>query len=173
VKCTLCHGAHGNLLPIGPKARFLNPNQLKNWEKMGILSGLPDDAGSIPTVPAWNQPESGSLAARARGYLEINCAHCHNPGGWARNTGLFLNPEQDPNSTAAGICKPPVAAGAGSGGLAFDIVPGKPKKSILLYRMHAESLAARMPIIGRSVEHAEGTELIRDWIQSMPKSNCK
>ena len=27
---------------------------------------------------------------RARAYLDVNCAHCHNPEGSASNSGLFL-----------------------------------------------------------------------------------
>jgi hypothetical protein len=76
---------------------------------------------------------------RARAYLDINCGHCHNPTGLARTSGLYLNIEEM-EPARYGVCKPPVAAGQGSGGLDVDIEPGQPDASILVYRM--ESTAA-------------------------------
>lgn len=178
VKCTLCHGTHGQLLPIGIQARYLNRKtgdeaQLRQWASAGVLSGVPEDLNAIDTVPAWNDPAAGTLDARARGYLEVNCAHCHHPSGWARNTGLYLQAETAAGSTALGICKPPIAAGAGTGGKLYDIIPGDPKGSILIYRMHATAPEARMPQLGRSLPHEEGVALISDWIRSMPPSKCQ
>ena len=38
----------------------------------------------------------------------------------------------------------------------FDVVPGGPAASILLYRMVSVNLRAMMPEIGRSLVHDEG-----------------
>ena len=66
-----------------------------------------------------------------------------------------------------GLCKPPVAAGTGSGGLKWDIVPGDADNSILVYRMHATDPAVRMPELGRSVVHGQGVAVVEDWINSL------
>ena len=66
-----------------------------------------------------------------------------------------------------GECKPPVAAGRGTGDRLFDIVPGKPDESILLYRMTSSEPGVMMPEMGRNTTHEEGVELIRAWIASM------
>ncbi|MBR0344132.1 MAG: hypothetical protein IJI03_02575, partial [Rudaea sp.] len=63
-----------------------------------------------------------------------------------------------------GLCKPPVAAGRGTGDRLFDIVPGKPDASILLYRMTSSEPGVMMPEMGRNTTHKEGVELIREWI---------
>ena len=97
-QCKGCHKAGETVTPIGPKARHLNrdfayaagaENQLAHWTRLGVLAGAPAP-GDAPRLPAWDDPKSGSLDARARAWLEINCAHCHNPEGPARNSGLDL-----------------------------------------------------------------------------------
>jgi len=165
------------IVPIGPKSRFLNTdnvyggrvvNQLVHMEAQGILAGVPADLASIETVADW-QDTGASLESRAKAYLDSNCAHCHSPGGFASNSGLFLEYWRTVD-TAYGICKTPVAAGAGSGGLQYDIVPGRADQSILAYRMNSNEPDVRMPEIGRTVIHDEGVALIRDWINSQSGS---
>ena len=70
-----------------------------------------------------------------------------------------------------GRCKLPIAAGTGTGGRAYGLVPGDPKASILAYRMASTDPAVMMPEVGRSLAHAEGVQLIEDWIAGMD-GNC-
>jgi hypothetical protein len=74
--------------------------------------------------------------------------------------------EKDP--AHLGFCKSPVAAGKGSGGLRYDIHPGQPDSSILVYRMQQQDPGVRMPELGRQLLHEEGVALIREWIASLP-----
>jgi uncharacterized repeat protein (TIGR03806 family) len=173
-QCKGCHKAGDAVTPIGPKARHLNrdfaypsgtENQLEHWGRVGALVGAPTPAAA-PKLAVWDDPKTGSLEARARAWLEINCAHCHNPDGPARNSGLDLLASQT-NPTAYGIFKPPVAAGRGSGGREFDIVPGHPDRSILVYRIDSTDAGIMMPELGKRLVHEEGLALIREWIASM------
>jgi parallel beta-helix repeat protein len=177
--CANCHGEE-TLIPIGPTARSLNKdyaydsgttNQLDHWSAINILSGAPADKSSIPSIPLWGDT-SASLNDRARGYLDVNCAHCHSPGGSGDTSGLFLNYFL-PFGPTVGKCKPPVAAGGGSGGLDYDIVPGSSAESIMVFRMNSNELAVRMPEIGRSIIHPEGVGLIADWIDAMAPVDCE
>lgn len=179
-ECKGCHNDLERLIPIGPKARNINKdftyadgvmNQLSRWESEGILAGAPD-ATTAPRTPVWNDANSGSLDARARVYLDINCAHCHNLKGPANSSGLFLNYDET-NPTVLGICKPPIAAGTGTGGFNYSIVPGKPQKSIMIYRMSSTEPAVAMPELLRSIVHDEGVQLISEWIVSLPPAGCK
>src|SRR5690606_21602798 len=105
-----------------------------------------------------------ALNHAARDYLDVNCAHCHRPEGAQGVTSqLFLNVE---NTSAfnLGVCKRPGSAGAGGGGLTFDIVPGDPDASILAFRLQTEDPGAMMPLLGRSLAHDQGVDLIRAWI---------
>lgn len=165
-QCKDCHALSGAITPIGPKARNLNDGrQLQSWAAAGLLDRLPADA---PRLARWDDT-SAPLGQRATAYLETNCAHCHNPRGAASNSGLFLDWHQ-PDATARGIGKPPVAAGRGSGGRLVDIAPGRPDESILLYRMASDEPGVAMPELGRTVGHTEALALIRQWIASMPAS---
>ena len=169
-QCKECHVGNGSFDVIGIKARQLNrdfggQNELAGWTAAGILSGAPDPA-SAPTEPVWNDPATGTVEQRARAWLDGNCAHCHNPTGLARTTNLFLDlGETDP--AKFGVCKKPIAAGPGTGGFSFDIVPGDPDHSILIFRISSTDPGLMMPQIGRSVVHKEGVALMRDWITSL------
>ncbi|RME42604.1 MAG: hypothetical protein D6795_20760 [Deltaproteobacteria bacterium] len=174
-QCASCHTATGEMGPIGPKAKWLNrddpesqegQNQLSHWADLGLLVEAPADPAQAPRLPVWNDPTDGTLEARAKAYLDINCAHCHNPSGLARNTALYLHAENG-DDTSYGICKPPVAAGPGSGDLHYDIVPGDPEASILYFRMNAVEPAIKMPELARNVIHEEGVALIGAWIESL------
>ncbi|MGI9545174.1 MAG: SO2930 family diheme c-type cytochrome [Cyclobacteriaceae bacterium] len=177
-QCKGCHIKGKEILPIGPSARQLNKdfnyqgktnNQLLKWASLEILDELPENKSVWPKIPVWNQPETGSIAERARAYLEINCAHCHSAAGPAKTSGLMLD-YHEANPAALGVGKAPVAAGRGSGGRFYSIVPGEPEASILVYRMEATDPAIMMPEMGRKQTHKEGVALIREWIAGMERN---
>lgn len=177
-QCAGCHATNNTtreLSPIGPATRHMNrdfayaegrENQITHFIAQGYLSDVP--GSDLPQAAIWNDPDM-PLNARARAYLDINCAHCHSPVGPADTSGLHLNIDapEDPN---LGLCKPPIAAGPGSGGLRFDIVPGEPDNSIFIYRMASTQGDIMMPELGRSLIHTEGVDLISDWIASLEGS---
>ena len=66
-----------------------------------------------------------------------------------------------------GVGKRPVAAGRGSGDLAFDIDPGKPDNSILLYRAESTEPGVMMPELGRSQADRNAVGMLREWIAQM------
>lgn len=163
-QCKGCHASDNTLTPIGPAPRHLDReivyaegrrNQLAYWAATGLLDAAP------PSAPA-----PASLDAQARAYLDVNCAHCHNPRGPAANSGLDLRATQaDP--ALWGVRKRPVAAGRAAGGFLFAIDPGRPDSSILLYRMQSTDPGVMMPELGRTLVHREGVDLIARWIAAM------
>lgn len=176
-QCAGCHVTDlqaNSIVPIGLKARHLNRdydypsgklNQLTYLQTIGYLSGLPP----LPDVPRnanWRDAAQ-SLDARARAYLDVNCAHCHSPTGPANTTGLSFE-AVTATDRHLGVCKPPVAAGRGTGDHFFDIVPGHPDDSILPFRMNSSEPGVMMPEQGRGTVHREGLALIREWIAAMP-----
>ncbi len=176
-QCKGCHRLGDELLPIGPKARHLNrdfayahgsENQLAYWTRANVLTGSPEPKDA-PRLAVWNDPATGTLDQRARAWLEVNCAHCHNPAGPARNAGLDLMAAQK-GPTQFGIFKAPVAAGRGSGGRDYDIVPGEPNQSIMTFRINSIDPGIMMPELGKRMIHEEGAELVRQWIASMATS---
>ncbi len=174
LQCKSCHELNGEIVPIGPTVRQLNKNnnyaegtqnQLRKMIDIGWLTEY-EDQNNWLKVAKWDDKETFSLEDRARAYLDINCGHCHRPGGPGKNSGLDLTVFA-PNEHSLGIMKAPVAAGAGSGGLKYDIVPGKADESILIFRMMSVNPGIMMPELGRSLIHREGIDLIEEWIRSL------
>ncbi len=151
-QCKGCHNLAGEVTPIGPKARNLVGNPAK-----------------ITQIPIWNDPKSGTVAARARAYLDVNCGHCHNPKGPASNSGLNLV-WQENSEVARGIAKRPVAAGRASADLDFDVTPGHPERSIMIHRLESTEPGIAMPELGRATAHKEGIALLSEWIKSLPEA---
>lgn len=193
-QCLSCHETKDELdetvtTPIGPRPRYLNRvadfgdgpvNQLSHYADAGWLEGVP----AIDTIPtAWDHRSYGDapieqwthaeLTTAARDYLDINCAYCHNPRGVnGISSQLFLNWDNE-DEFHLGFCKKPGSAGKGGEDREFDIVPGDAEASILVYRTETLDLGSMMPLIGRSLAHDDGIELLRAWIDGLPPDDCE
>ena len=175
-QCAMCHNLDDEFLPLGPMhARNLNrdytypegkENQLAHWLRTGYIKALPEDTNTIPALPVWNNPDTGTVNERARAYLHMNCASCHQPGGLAWTSGLDLRYDQE-SPVRFGVFKAPVAAGRGVGKGRYGIEPGDPDSSILYHRLASTDPGIRMPVVGRGLAHEEGLALIREWITQM------
>ena len=171
-QCAGCHVTEhpdGPLRPLGAvpdqlaaATRHAASSYLQIMQARGWLADAPPPAAAI----SW-EDESASLESRAGAYLDIHCGHCHNPDGAADTSALVLDGNHR-NPVELGVCKSPVAAGGGAGSLLFNIHPGAPQRSILLYRMESAEPDEMMPELGRSLPHAEGIALLREWITAMP-----
>lgn len=166
-QCGGCHVQDAKtraIEPIGLKARHVA--DLAPLVKAGYLTGVP---ATVARNADWRDTAQ-PVAARARAWLDINCSHCHSPSGAARTSGLWLDTSvQEPR--LLGACKPPVAAGRGTGDRPFGVVPGHPDQSILAYRLESTDPGAMMPELGRALSHREGVALVRQWISNM-KGAC-
>jgi len=165
-QCKTCHASSNKVVPIGPKARNLTAVWLGQMVKAGALDRVPEGAGTLPVWAARKPKDAAEPLARA--YLDVNCAHCHQPGGGASNSGLDLRWEQE-DPQAFGIGKRPVAAGRGAGEFEFSIVAGHPDESILLYRMASAAPGIAMPELGKASVDKEGVAVVGRWIAEMDK----
>ncbi|NVK37006.1 MAG: hypothetical protein HWE18_03685 [Gammaproteobacteria bacterium] len=188
-QCIRCHqfkpeGGSIGKSPIGPKARYLNSdkdygtgpiNQISKWVEYGILSGVPSNTAEIESVPVFNDDvdvnsiSPSQLDSFARGWLDINCAHCHREEGDASNTN-FNAQWQFEGSLAT--CNKPISYGGQ--GLSWIISPGAADESIMIQRMEAipDGSGDQMPPLGRELVHSEGTELVKAWIDASTKTPC-
>jgi uncharacterized repeat protein (TIGR03806 family) len=171
-------------------------NQLQHLIDMGKLSGAPIlalDSKQIATnanrLPRFNVPgdsyqissaeaervaaiSDANLEYRARAWLEVNCAHCHNRKGQAQSTGLYFDVFRKVN-LSHGICKEPITAGSSGGGRDYDILPGTAggatgsEGSIISYRVHSVDTSVQMPPIARSVKHGEAVDVLDAWINTV------
>ena len=132
---------------------------------LGDLRPLGAKPSQFSTLPVWNDDDA-PMPSRARAYLDVSCAHCHNADGAADTSGLRLDFDNT-DAVSLGVCKPPVAAGRGASHQ-FGIVPGRPDESILVARLASTDPGIMMPELGRSLVHREGLALIRAWVSTMP-----
>ncbi|MEX0670484.1 MAG: PQQ-dependent sugar dehydrogenase [Pirellulales bacterium] len=111
-----------------------------------------------------------SLAARARSYLQANCAVCHVPagGGNAQINLAFRNATWEIKlADMKAVGEPPLHA---SFGLADPkiLAPGAPDRSVLLARV-ARRGPGQMPQLGSDVVDEAAVRLLREWIATLPE----
>ncbi|MCA9322655.1 MAG: hypothetical protein KDB53_18075, partial [Planctomycetes bacterium] len=91
--CFECHNTASQLM-LGVKTSQMNRlvagedgpvNQLRRLADKGWLTGLPEDLVGLPSQPNPLDAQA-PLDARARSYLDTNCASCHRPGGQGSGT---------------------------------------------------------------------------------------
>jgi hypothetical protein len=173
-ECTICHTAQTNFT-IGLNLTQLNrdadftpvgrrvENQILALADAGMLKPAP--AKPVVELPRKVDPYdvSASLEARARAWLDINCAHCHRTGGVGGRPGIQFIDSLPLEKTGLVNARPLVPLlGADS----LIIAPGKPEQSELYHRITLPA-GGRMPLIGTDQIDKPGTELIRQWIAEM------
>jgi uncharacterized repeat protein (TIGR03806 family) len=178
-QCANCHGGVGEIAPLGPRLDQMDHlfdygagpvNQVDYMASLGMFAATPPAAAERRTL-AEPTDTTAPLDARARAYLHANCGHCHREDGAARQSGLWLNIEEtDPSRL--GICKPPAAAGRGTGGRSVAVWPGSSELSIMTFRMASEEPGVKMPELPTVLSHAEGVALITEWIDAMEPVDC-
>jgi uncharacterized repeat protein (TIGR03806 family) len=140
-------------------------NQLATLDHIGMFTASPGDPTTLPVFPAPDD-EGASLEERARTYLHVNCAQCHQPEGPSR-TDLDFRYATSLADTQACDAVPD------HGDLGIDdarvIAPGSPERSVLSSRVHRRD-AYQMPPLASSVVDEVGAALLDEWIVSL--SGC-
>jgi uncharacterized repeat protein (TIGR03806 family) len=169
-ECLACHKKNEIPTPIGIKPQNLNhnfiygegsKNQLQKLLEQGYLQSFPSSISS--TVDYHDTTKS--LELRARSYLDINCAHCHQDQARCDYRALRLAFSETANPANLGICV--VADEEISPTLQRLITPGIPSKSVMHYRLSSNDESERMPMLGRTIVHDEGVSLLEQWISSL------
>lgn len=167
--CTACHSIPTKLA-LGPRTEQINrppahrpgTNQLDAFEALGLFTA--PAGANRPSIP---DPSDRGLSAetRARAWLHANCAHCHQPGGWAPPT-LDLDLRFSRTLEQARICdvyvQYPLFPRLGR----WRLRPGRPQDSTLYTRLVSEPVS-RMPPAGVSWPDPDGAALVREWITQL------
>ena len=138
-------------------------NQLRRLERLGYFAQPQASRRGAGRALADPYDPEADLDARARAYLQVNCAHCHSQhaGGTALIAlGATLTLDQTRTVGAHPV--------QGTFGIddARIIAPGAPERSVLYYRM-AKTGAGRMPRLGSQRVDERGLRLVADWITRM------
>ena len=144
-QCFTCHSNSGRVVPIGPKLRSINMNgQINALIAQNLLSILADPS-TISVLPNWEDTASYSLEERSRAYLDVNCAHCHSPGG-----------NCDPTSNLDFRFES-----------RFDDTNIMEHGASIVARTQSLIAGYSMPLIGTTILHPEGNTMIEDYIDSL------
>ena len=184
-QCIVCHkkreiinGASvETYVPIGIKPQNLNfgytysttaRNQLSKWIEQGYLLNnftFPTVANSTINYEDTSKP----LLLRARSYVDINCAHCHQDDRHCDYRPMrFAFTETANNPTNMGVCVETQDMQDFPSSLSKIVTPGNINRSMMYYRLNTTDEAIRMPLHGRTIIHEEGIALIQAWINSLP-----
>lgn len=146
--CFTCHSNAGEETIIGPRLRTMNfnidgVNQLQTFINQNLLIEL-SNPNNISSLPNW-EDTSLSLEDRARAYLDINCAHCHIPGGFCENESTldlaYETSLQDSNIIV--------------------------RKASINARISNYIPQFSMPYIGTSTIHTEGVALLQAYLNTL------
>ena len=155
--CVQCHQG-GSDFPLG-----FNYLQLSSAAKaVNIFTLRTENKFTAPPVMADEIPGNANDKA-AIGYIQGNCAHCHNGVNQARNFRHNSNVTEFNN-------EPIILALANQSKL---IIPGSPETSYITLRFQGLPLVAggtapqRMPRIGSNIIDPVGLQVLSTWITSI------
>lgn len=128
---------------------------------------LPESiTASLEKGPKFVDPydPAADVELRARSYLHVNCAHCHQPHAGGTATIELTNDVKLADAKLMGV-----RPSQGTFGIAHAslITPGDPLGSVLHYRI-AKTGGGRMPRLGSEEVDERGVALIHEWITRLP-----
>lgn len=170
-ECFTCHNKYDTPLPIGPKPQNINrnylysegpKNQLDKWVEQGYLNE--NYPSFINSLVKWDD-NSQPLDLRVRSYFDINCAHCHSDESYCEYASMRFEFNKTEDISNLGVCIESVFYI--NPAISHIVKPGVLERSALYFRMSSTEDQYKMPLIGRTLNHEEGIELIGEWINSL------
>ena len=151
--CITCHHIYDDIVPIGPKLRAMNfnpnneetsINQLQHFINLGLLEGV-SNVSNIDVLADWEDEANFDLLDRGRSYIDVNCAHCHQPGGFVP-TGFLLDFRLEVEFSETGIYS---------------------RRGQIEDRIQSTTPTYMMPQIGRSLVHDEGVSMLIEYLEAI------
>ncbi len=174
-ECLICHKRDTKAIPIGVKPQNINfdydyddgtMNQLDKLISVGYLE--PNVPNNILSTVDYSDPTQ-DLDLRLRSYLDINCAHCHGENSHCDYRPIRLAFSETADPLNIGLCVDPDEFI--NSALTSIIAPANKDRSVMYFRLSATDENVRMPLLGRSMVHQEGVQLLEDWINAHPDCN--
>ena len=171
--CLQCHTAAANYV-LGVNARQLNgnltygngvtDNQLRALNRAGLLYPAIDESqmGGLEQLSSLTN-SAASYAQRARSYLDVNCAQCHQPGG----SGPTFDGRYDTPLTNQNLINGILAKGNLGDPATRVVAPGDVWRSLLWVRMNTNLPALAMPPLARNIIDTNAVQIMGDWINSL------
>lgn len=172
-ECFSCHN-EASKGTLGLRTRNLNmdftypstgltANQLVTYSSIGLIDAsiTDSDTPELLTHKRMNDV-TASLEERAKSYLDLNCAYCHQP---ATGNRAVFDARLATSLAASDLLSDELNESLGIPGEAI-VVPYDTARSVLYQRIHTTGYYA-MPPLAKSLIDTKGSELIADWIMNM------
>jgi len=168
--CLSCHTPVANYV-LGLNTRQLNglqayastgvmDNQLRALNRVGLFNPAFDEAGITNFEKLSPLGNTGASSQdRARSYLDVNCAQCHQPGG----SGITFDARFDTPLANQNL----INGGLNASGMAM-IVAKDIWRSEIHQRMDTTNTVIRMPPLARQLIDSNAVSVLEDWINSLP-----
>lgn len=167
--CLRCHTPVSGRI-LGARTSQLNrdfalpagiDNQIRAWDHVNLFDVRTGDPAGLSKLPRLDD-ETAALESRARAYLDVNCAHCHQPGG---TTPTNIDFRSSIAIESANLIN--VAPSSGDLGLTNParIRAGAKASSAVWERMRRTD-SNRMPPLATSRLDDTAIDLIGRWIDS-------
>ena len=178
--CQECHNTTVASSPsginvLGVNARQLNgsltypatgitDNQLRTLNRLGLFNPALNEAaiGTYSKLSAMTNL-SVSLQERVRSYLDVNCEHCHQPGG----QGITWDARYDTPLAQQHITNFPAAFSLGISDGACVVKAKDVWRSVLVSRINTLDQTIQMPDF-RDLIDTNAVAVITAWINSLP-----
>ncbi|OAB79679.1 hypothetical protein ULVI_02725 [Cochleicola gelatinilyticus] len=150
--CATCHNNNDMVFPIGMKLRSMNfnpdnetinENQLDYFINNGLLTGL-SSSSLVSTLPDWTDEATWDVFERSRAYMDVNCAHCHQPGGEVSNFDIDFRFETP-----------------------FDDTGIYANRGEIEARIQSTAPTYRMPQLGRTIVHEEAVAMLLTYLEAI------
>lgn len=158
------HPGDGSAAPVNQLAWLEEHGWYRRVDATGAPLPPADEAAlaGIPRLARRGDPDA-TPAALARGYLHVQCSHCHRfNGGGAGSFELLLHL----TDAATGLLDEPARQGTLDIPEARLVVPGAPERSLLYVRM-ATFGRGRMPHLASEFVDEEALGWVGDWIRGL------
>jgi uncharacterized repeat protein (TIGR03806 family) len=165
--CARCHSAAAGRV-LGLTTRQTNrpgaggTNQLTAWASAGMFDAPVPAPATLPALPAPDD-EAKPVALRARAWLEVHCAVCHQPSGTQPAFDLRASTPIEATGLVDALPQHGDLGVEGARLLRF----GDRARSVLWLRA-GHGGAARMPPLLTSVVDEEALDLLGRWIDEGP-----
>ena len=166
-ECLVCHNSNAGYV-LGVKAAQISKpqsdgtNQMENWKDAGLFlnTGLQEDVSSVFRLKKNSDPDA-SIAEKVRSHLDVNCAHCHHPGGvqavfdarfstTLEHQKLIFAPGKSQNT-------PPDR---------FLIAPQDVERSEIWQRVSSTGVGSMPPIVKMNID-TQFVRILEEWIGSL------
>ena len=150
-QCVSCHQLAGDVTPLGPELRNLNLtvtrngvaiNQLDHLQAVAALEEIdPVDVDSMVDYLDTSLP----ISPRGRAYLDVNCAHCHQPQAWSRPAREGYDFRWEISTLQTGLV-------------------GDEQQILQEFR------SGRMPFLGTTIIDEDGLAILTEYLRSVDES---